>query len=68
MPTPATLFAAILFGIVGFAAFTFGRKNLRAGPMVIGLALMVFPYFVSGPGWTWGVGAALCVALALWRD
>jgi hypothetical protein len=68
MPTPAILFAALVFGLIGLAAFNFGRKNVLIGPMVIGLALMVFPYFVSQ---TWAVyllGSGLCVALYFWRD
>jgi len=68
MPTPAVLFAAILFGLIGLAAFTIGRKNALWGPMVIGLALMVFPYFVSGTAWTYAIGALLCGALYFWRQ
>lgn len=68
MPSPAVLFAGILFGLVGFIAFRYGRKNILIGPMVIGLALMVFPYFV-GPTWAvYGVGVALCGLLYFWRD
>ncbi len=68
MPSPALLFAAFAFGLIGLVAFTVGRKKALWGPMVIGLALMVFPYFVSGTGWTYAVGSALCLALYFWRD
>jgi hypothetical protein len=68
MPTPSALFAYIFFGVVGLAAFTFGRKNGRWPQMGIGLALMVYPYFVS-QGWLlYTIGLALCVALYVWRD
>lgn len=68
MPTPANLFAAIVFGLVGLVAFNYGRKNVLIAPMVTGLALMVFPYFVTA---TWAVyltGAVLCAALWYWRE
>ena len=36
----------MLFGIIGFAYFTYGRKQAAVMPLVVGIALMVFPYFV----------------------
>jgi hypothetical protein len=68
MPTPSALFAYILFGVVGLAAFTFGRKSGRWPQMGIGLALMVYPYFVSQSWLLYSIGLALCVALYVWRD
>ena len=37
----------LLFGSVGFGFFLYGRKQKSAVPLLCGLALMVFPYFVS---------------------
>jgi len=37
----------LLFGSVGFGFFLYGRKQKAAVPLVCGLVLMVFPYFVS---------------------
>jgi len=68
MPSPANLFAALLFGLVGLLAFNYGRKNVCWGPMVLGLALMTFPYFVSQTWLVYLVGSGLCVALYYWRD
>jgi hypothetical protein len=36
-----------LFGTIGFAFFTYGRKQRVPVPMVCGLLLMVFPYVVT---------------------
>jgi hypothetical protein len=68
MPTPAILLAALVFGLIGLVAFNYGRKNTLFGPMVTGLALMVFPYFVSQTWAVYLVGTALCGVLYFWRD
>jgi hypothetical protein len=36
----------MLFGIIGFAYFTYGRKQAALVPLLAGIALMVFPYFI----------------------
>jgi hypothetical protein len=68
MPTPANLFGAIAFGIVGMGAFMYGKKigGLRA--MGIGVALMVFPYFIDPTWLLYTVGLALTAALFVFRD
>ena len=68
MPAPAVLFAGLMFGLIGLAALTYGRKNALWRPMAIGLALVVFPYFVAQTWLLYAIGAALCGALYLWRD
>ncbi|HEV3019936.1 MAG TPA: hypothetical protein VGY49_13040 [Burkholderiaceae bacterium] len=67
MPSPAVLFAGLMFGVVGIAAFTYGRKNGHWQQMIIGLALMVFPYFVSQVWLLYAIGVALCGTLFIWR-
>jgi len=37
----------LLFGSVGFGYFLYGKKQAAIVPMVCGIALMIFPYFVS---------------------
>jgi hypothetical protein len=63
MPTPAQLFAYILFGIVGLVAFRYGKQRGLWGAVSIGLALMVYPYFVSQTWLLYLVGTALCAGL-----
>ena len=50
MPSPANLFGSLVFGVVGFAAFMYGKKQARLWTMLIGVALMVYPYFID-PTW-----------------
>jgi hypothetical protein len=37
----------LLFGSVGFGYFLYGKKQSAVVPLVCGIALMIFPYFVS---------------------
>ena len=64
----SSLFAGIVFGAIGFAAFIYGKKQASFKPMLIGIALMAYPYFVSNTILLWGIGAALTVSLFLFRD
>jgi hypothetical protein len=67
MPSPANLFASIVFGLIGFAAFMYGKKNAVIKPMVIGLTLMIYPYFVPQTWLLYAIGCALTVGLVLFR-
>ena len=68
LPSPAYLFGAILFGLIGFAAWRYGRKAGRPRTLWLGVALMFYPYLTPGIGLLYGVGVALCAALWLARE
>ena len=68
MPSFENLFGALLFGIVGLAAFRYGKKAARWQPLSIGIALMVYPYFVEETWMIYAIGALLCVGLFVFRD
>lgn len=68
MPGFANLFAGILFGSAGFAAFVYGKKSASWKPMVVGAALMVYPYFIEETWLLYAIGIALCAAIFVWRD
>lgn len=55
----STLLWGVLFGAVGLGFFVYGKKQRAIVPLVCGLALMVFPYFVSGPFLLIAIGVAL---------
>jgi hypothetical protein len=42
----STLLWGLLFSSIGFGFFLYGRKQRAAVPMVCGLAMMIYPYFV----------------------
>ncbi|MES2299830.1 MAG: hypothetical protein V4582_22515 [Pseudomonadota bacterium] len=37
----------VVFGSIGFGYFLYGKKQKALVPLLCGIALMVFPYFVS---------------------
>ena len=43
----AWLLWGLLFGSIGMGFFVYGKKQRAVVPLVCGLVLMVFPYFVS---------------------
>jgi hypothetical protein len=66
--SPAALFGSILFGAIGLAAFIYGKKMVLWKPMVIGVVLMAYPYFISETWMLYSVGIALCFGLYVFRD
>ena len=64
----AKIFAWIIFGGVGFVAFAYGKKQSSPKPLVIGILLMVYPYFLSTTVWLYTVGVGLCLLLYFWKD
>jgi len=68
MPTPNDLFAWIVFGAIGMAAFIYGKKAGKLSPAIIGIALMVYPYFFSQTWLLYAVGGALTVCLFVFRE
>jgi hypothetical protein len=59
----ATILLAVLFGIVGFAAFRYGKKNGEMRPLLLGIALMAYGYFVTNAWVSLAIGAALTLLL-----
>lgn len=59
LPTPAYIFGAIFFGIVGYVAFRRGRKVSRPELTWAGVVLMVYPYGVSQAWLLWALGLGL---------
>lgn len=60
---PGILFVSLLTSAVGFALFTYGRKQERLPQLIGGIALMVYPYFVSSVTVLAGVGALITAAV-----
>jgi hypothetical protein len=57
--TEATLWWGMLFGAIGVGFFMYGRKQRSPVPLVCGLGLMVFPYFVSNSWLVFAIGVGL---------
>jgi hypothetical protein len=45
----ASLLWSLLFSSIGFGCFIYGKKQSNAVARYVGIALMVYPYFVHNP-------------------
>ena len=66
LPSPAYIVGAIVFGLLGLAAWRRGRKVGPRTTKYLGFALMVYPYAVSSTALLYAVGTALCAGV--WLD
>lgn len=64
----ARIIAWIIFGAVGFGVFIYGKKERSFKPLLIGVALMGYPYFITNTFWLYAAGVGLCLLLYFWRD
>ena len=67
LPSPAYLFGAIVFGLVGMVAFRLGRQRERPVTLWLGVALMAYPYLISNTLLMYLIGTALCAGLYFYR-
>ena len=68
MPTPAALFGSLVFGVIGLVAFRYGKKSALIVPMLLGLGLMIYPWFVSETWVLYAIGIALTGAVWFFRN
>ena len=47
LDNPTLLMWSLLFGAFGMGYFAYGKKQRSPVPFVVGIALMVFPYFIT---------------------
>ena len=59
MSTMAYLLWGVLFGSIGTGYLMYGRKQRSPVPLVCGLALILYPYFVSSAWQIVVIGLAL---------
>jgi hypothetical protein len=57
--TTSSLLWGVLFGSIGLGFLIYGRRQRAVVPLLCGLALMAFPYFVSNTIWLVLIGVAL---------
>jgi len=63
----ASLIWGVVFGAVGLAYFVYGKKQQMFVPLLCGIGLMVFPYFVSNTVVLLIVGSLLSAIPYLFR-
>jgi hypothetical protein len=58
----------LLFGSIGLGFFVYGRKQRAPIPLLCGIALIVFPYFVSNTLLLVAIGALLIAVPYFFRN
>ena len=62
------ILGGIVFSIIGWYAFIHGKREKSVRPMVVGVLLMAYPYFVANTLLFFVIGIALTAALYFWRE
>ena len=60
--TGTTLAIGILTGAIGVGYFMYGKRQTKFVPLLAGMALCVYPYFVDSALWLIVIGAVLLAA------
>jgi len=47
MESSAQLIWGMVFGAIGLGFFVYGKRQKAAVPLMVGIALFIFPYFIS---------------------
>ena len=59
-PGPGLLFSGLLISMVGLGMFMYGKRMEQPGNLFAGLALMIYPIFVTSVLWMWVIAVG-CV-------
>ena len=62
------IIAGTIFSSIGFIGFFYGRRMNLIKPVLMGIALMAYPYFVENTLIICALGLVGTVALFIWRD
>ena len=62
-----SLMLSVFFGALGAGYALYGRRQRALAPLISGVALMVFLYFVTGGLMTLVIGAVIAAVPYFWR-
>lgn len=62
MPSGPTLLIGMIAGVFGVAYFVYGKRQAKLVPLVAGVLLCVYPYFIESVLWLSIVGLLLLAA------
>jgi hypothetical protein len=64
----ATLLWGLLFSSIGVGFFIYGKKQRAPVPLICGIVLAVYPYFVANVFALISIGVTLCAIPYFFRD
>lgn len=59
---PTSLMIGMLTGAIGVGYFIYGKRQTKFAPLIAGMMLCVYPYFVDSLLWLVVIGAMLMAA------
>lgn len=62
MPSMTTVVVGIITGAFGVGYIMYGRRQTRFAPLIAGMSLCAYPYFIDSLVWVCIVGAVLLAA------
>ena len=65
LPSAPYIIGAVIFGMIGWVAWRYGKRRSLPATKCIGVALMLYPYAISATWLLYVVGAALCIGAYL---
>ena len=67
LPSMAYIVGSVVFSLIGWAAWRYGKKQEQPRVKWLGLGLMLYSYVAYETWVLYLVGIGLCVALYAWR-
>ncbi|MBI1450918.1 MULTISPECIES: amino acid transport protein [Acinetobacter] len=55
------LLLGVLFSSIGFGYFLYGKKQQKSVPLICGIVLIMYPYFIENISIMLALGLVLCV-------
>ncbi len=55
------LFSSFVIGMFGFGFFLYGKKSGAILPLMVGIVLMIYPFFITNLWGMWAVGVGLMI-------
>jgi hypothetical protein len=62
VPSAPTVLIGMLAGVFGVAYFVYGKRQAKLVPLIAGVLLCIYPYFIEGVLWLSIVGLLLLAA------
>jgi hypothetical protein len=64
----SSLFSSLLISCLGMGFFLYGKKATKLWPLLAGLVLGIYPFFVTSVLLMWLIAAAIVIGVYLMRD
>jgi hypothetical protein len=65
---PWSLFSAVMISCLGMGFFLYGKRAARLWPLLAGLAMGIFPFFIVSVWLMWAITAGIVIAVYLLRE